>query len=416
MKIRLLSCALLLFTLAACSPRTAPPEWASVRELTPAGLQNRDIADPSVAANDDGRVALTWVERDSLGANVWLALSSDSGEHFSAPLRLNARAGKVSSYSESRPLVAFGPGGAVTVAWASARDSGEYADDLVSRSSDDGGRTFLPETYLNDDHANARSTYHGFLALDISSEGAVVAAWIDGRASLGMGEPARGEIWIASSDDGGHSWRPNTRVAGDVCSCCRLSLRADSLGHVAIAYRTAKDDMRDPRLALSHDGGATFPFDTLISADRWKLPGCPSVGPALTMNRGGGGHYAWLTGAENATTTPGVYVVPWRIRTGAAGARRALTDSLRDASRPMLSAMGGATLAGVIARSASDSTRRLLAVRALEWDGAWTPWLFLGVGVRTAAIAGATPRQAYAVWQEKIAEPSRLRFVRLTRR
>ena len=407
---------LLAVALGACSPPDRAPEWAAVRDLSPAFPQAADAADPSVAATADGRVALTWVTRDGAGADLWLALSSDSGEHFGEPLRLNTRAGKVSSYAESRPLVAFGPGGQVTVAWASARDSGEYADDLVSRASDDGGRTFMPEAFLNDDHANPLSTYHGFLAFDATPAGDLVAAWIDCRASLGQGEPAHGEIWAASSGDGGRSWSANRRVAGDVCSCCRLGLRADSLGHVAIAYRGSRGDMRDPRLAWSRDGGASFELDTLVSPDGWKLPGCPSVGPAISMNRGGGGHYAWFTGAENAATTPGVYVVPWRAPAGTAGARRSLGDSLREPSRPMLGAMGAATLAGVIARPAADSTRRLLAVRALELDGAWTPWLFLGADVRTAALAGVSPRTAYAVWQEKSDEHSRLRFVRLTRR
>jgi hypothetical protein len=410
------SVLLLLVLLVSCAPDRHAPEWALVHEITPDALVSVDGSDPSIAAAADGRVAITWVTRDSVGADVWFAISTDSGRHFSAAQKLDTRAGKVSSYTESRPLVVLGPAGHVTVAWASARDSGQYADDLVSRSSDDGGRTFSPEAFLNDDHANPRSTYHGFLALDVTPAGSLVGAWIDGRASVGEAEPAHGEIWSSSSDDGGRTWRPNTRVATEVCSCCRLALRADSLGHVAVAYRGARANLRDPRLALSSDGGATFPLDTLVSPDGWLLPACPSMGPAITLNRGGGGHVAWFTGAENAATSPGVYVAPWRAPAGASGARRSLGDSLREPQRPMLAAMGATTLAGVIARAQSDSTRRLLAVRALDMDGAWTPWLFLGVNVRAAAIAGVKARTAYAVWQEKTDERSRLRVVHLVRR
>lgn len=412
----LLASFVLLTLLASCAPERHASEWALVHEITPDALLPVEGSEPSIAAADDGRVALTWVTRDSLGADVWFAISADSGRHFSAAQRLDARAGKVSAYTESRPLVVLGPAGHVTVAWASARDAGEYADDLVSRSSDDGGHTFSDEAFLNDDHGDPHSTYHGFLALDVTPEGSLVGAWIDGRASAGEAEPAHGEIWSSSSDDGGHTWRPNTRVATDVCSCCRIALRTDSLGHVAVAYRGSRADLRDPRLAFSSDGGATFPLDTLVSSDGWLLPACPSMGPAITLNRGGGGHVAWFTGAENAATTPGVYVAPWRAPAGASGARRSLGDSLREPQRPMLAAMGATTLAGVIARAQSDSTRRLLAVRALELDGAWTPWLFLGANVRSAAIAGVNPRTAYAVWQEKTDERSRLRVVQLTRR
>jgi hypothetical protein len=113
---------------------------------------------------------------------------------------------------------------------------------------------------------------------------------------------------------------------------------------------------------------------------------------------------------------PGVYLVPWRLDAGATGPRRMLADSLRDPSRPMLAAMGATTLAGVIARPQADSTRRVLAVRALDLGGTQTPWLFLGASVRSAALAGAGPRRAYAAWSEKSGDGSRLRLVRLDRR
>ncbi|MFN8586602.1 MAG: sialidase family protein [Candidatus Eisenbacteria bacterium] len=410
---RALAALALLAALPGCAPERRAADWAIVREITPAAAQSADAADPAIAASADGRVALTWVTRDSLGADVWFALSTDSGASFSAPQKLNSRPGKVSSYAESRPLVTLGPGGQVTVAWAAARDSGEYADDLVSRGSDDGGHTFSPEAFLNDDHTNLLSTYHGFLAVDATPEGLLAAAWIDGRASAGEAEPERGEIWSTTSADGGRTWRPNVRVARDVCSCCRLALRADSAAHVVVAYRGAANDLRDPRLAISNDGGATFALDTLLSADGWKLPACPSMGPALTLNRGSGGHVAWFTGAENATTSPGVYVAPWRLGAGTSGARRALGDSLLEPQRPMLAAVGATTLAGVLARARADSTRRLLAVRRISPDGAWSPWLFLGTGVRGAALAGAGPRAACAVWTERTGERSRLRVARL---
>jgi hypothetical protein len=218
--------------------------------------------------------------------------------------------------------------------------------------------------------------------------------------------------------DEAHSWQPSVRVAGDACPCCRLALHADSLDRVAIAYRGARADLRDPRLAVSRDGGATFALDTLVSDDRWLLPGCPSVGPALTVNRAGGGHYAWFTGAERAPdeVRPGVYVATWRADAGRTGPRRMLGDSLRDASRPMLAPMATTTLAGVLGRPLADSTTRVLAVRALELDGAMSPWLFLGAGVRAAAIAGAGRPRAYAAWIERTGEANRLRLARLDRR
>jgi len=406
---------------ASCVPAPRPAPWASVREITPAALARVAAYDASVAAGPRGRLALTWVTRDTVGASVWLAVSSDDGERFGQPRRLDEPAGSVSSFPESRPVAAFGPSGQLLVAWAQRREGGMYADDIVSRASDDGGASFGPVVFVNDDHGDARSTYHGFLALDFAPDGRAFVAWLDGRAANmapGEEEPARAEVRLATSVDEAHSWRPSVRVAGEACPCCRLAMHADSLDRVAVAYRGARDDLRDPRLAVSRDGGATFTLDTLVSDDRWKLPGCPSVGPALTANRAGGGHYAWFTGAERAAddVRPGVYVAPWRLDAGRTGPRRMLADSLRDASRPMLAAMATTTLAGVIGRTLADSTTRVLAVRALEVDGGMSPWLFLGAGVRSAALAGAGPRRAYAAWIERTGEENRLRVARLDRK
>jgi len=402
----------------ACTPVARTPEWSSVHELTPAFLQSAAVSDPGLAAGPDGRIALTWVS--NAGADAWIAVSADSGGHFAPPVRLNERPGSVDSYSESRPVAAFGPEGRLVVAWTAAREGDDGgtggADDIVARASADDGRTFGATAILNRDHADPDSRYHGFVALDVDAAGHAVVAWIDGRAArlaAGEDEPARSEVWCAASDDGGRNWRPDVRVAGDACSCCRVAVRANAGGTVAVAYRGARDDLRDPRLALSRDGGARFALDTLVSADRWKLPGCPSVGPALTLDPAGGGEYAWFTGAG---PTPGVWIVPWRADGGAAGMKRALDDSLRDVTRPMLSPMGSATLAGVLARPRRAGPRKVLAVRVLDADGSATPWLFLGSAVRSAAIAGAGPGTAYVAWLEERAEGPRLRVARIARR
>lgn len=311
-----------------------------MREVTPAFLLSTPAgscaADASLALDDRGRVALTWVTRDTVGADLWLSVSADSGAHWGAALRVNTRPGKVSSHPESRPVATWDRSGMLVVAWAAARDSGQYADDIAVRVSADGGRGFGDVTLVNSDHTDSLSTHHGFAALVMLPDGRPYVAWIDGRSQAGIGdEPTRAEIRASTSRDGGATWTADTLIARDVCPCCHIalasSMRESGAIDVALAYRGAAADMRDPRLAVSHDGGDTFAIDTLVSADRWKLPGCPSVGPALTLDMGGG-HYAWFTSESpdddslNAVSTrpaPGVYLVPWRIDAGATGPKRA---------------------------------------------------------------------------------------------
>ncbi len=419
--------ALLLALLAgACAPQRRATPWSAVHEVTPAFLARAVASDPSLAIDSGGRVALTWVTRDSLGADAWITVSSDSGDHWSEPVRLETRRGKVSSYPESRPVAAWGRGGMLVAAWAAARDTGQFADDIAARVSVDGGRTWGPPSLVNDDHTDPISTYHGFIALDVLPDGRPMVAWIDGRFSAGAGEePAMADIFAATSNNGGASWSANTYVAEQVCPCCRIALRSaqrpGEMPEVAIAYRGAADDMRDPHLTLSRDGGATFAYDTLVSADRWKLPGCPSMGPTLTFANGGG-LYAWFTGESPEDSVlagrpaPGVYLMPWRIGAGPAGPKRTLSDSLGQASRPMLASLARGTLVAAIGQAADGPARKVLAVRRLEADEALTPWLYLGSGVKSGAVAGHGAKGAWAAWAEQYEDRTRVRVARLAER
>ncbi len=409
----------------SCSPRPALVEpWSGMTELTPAFFANRAASDASLVIDARGAIAMSWVTRDSLGADAWVAVSTDSGTHWSTPQRLNDHVGKVSSYPESRPALAWGEGGVLYAAWSAARDSGQHADDIAVRASRDGGGSFGAVTLVNRDHADARSTYHGFVALTSLSDGGAMVAWIDGRATAGSGdEPARAEIYAAHSHDGGATWGPDTLLAREVCPCCRIALashtRSDGDDDVALAFRGAHDDLRDPRLAISHDGGYRMALDTLVSADRWKLPGCPSIGPAVSFGTNGN-YVAWYTGESPADDSlpgrpaPGIYLSAWLPRVGPVHATLALDDSLHEATHPLLATFGSATLIGALGR-ASAPDRHVLALRTLESGGERSPWLMLGSHVKSAAIATFGETRAYALWTEGEKDAPRVRLVRLAR-
>ena len=405
-----------LLLLDACAPAAHDPHWANVRELTPAAFGSRPVFDPGVAAGPGGRVAVTYVTRDTAGADAWITVSADSGMHVSPPVRLYTRHGKVSTFPESRPVAAFGASGQLVVAWAAARDSGHMADDIVVRASNDGGASFEPEVILNDDRALPHSTYHGFIALGATPQGRMIAAWIDGRAATtppGEDEPPVAQLWSASSEDGGHLWRPNVLVADSVCPCCRPALRASAAGLVAVAFRAVRAGIRDPHLALSRNGGDSFSSDTPLSADRWKLAACPVAGPALTLARDGG-FVAWSTGAVGADSSgPGVYVAPWRAGEGASGPRRRLAEPALEAAHAQLVTLGSVTLVGLIARP--EKGRHALALRTLAADGTLSSWLFVGANARSAALAGTDSGHALAAWLEQTDAGPRLRLVRITK-
>jgi hypothetical protein len=411
---------------ASCAPSRHPGDWVALREVTPAFLVSLGASDPALATDRRGRVALTYVTRDSTGRNAWLALSRDSGVTFSVPVRINARTGSVVSFPESRPLPAFGTSGEFAVIWTERSSDSARAADVVVRASGDAGVTLGPPAVVNDDdrlraqhvhdwpwlwhHPWTSNAWHAFPALTFLPDGSVFAAWLDERENpIGPGEPSTSSLYAAQSTDGGLHWGENQRIAASVCPCCRPVALADAEGRVAVAYRRGAADLRDPALAVSSDFGRTFALDTLISADRWLLKACPDQGAALTWNRGRGGHYAWYTGAEPA----GVYLMPWHDDHGAAGVRRALADSLHDAESPRLAPLGESTLIGLEARPAADTTRHVFAVRTLDPGGSLTPWCFLGADASEGWLAGLDAHSAIACWVERDGESHRVRIARL---
>jgi hypothetical protein len=392
--------------------KQAAPEWASVRELTPTFLAQLPARDPALATDGFGRVALTYVTRDSTGADLWLALSADSGTTFGAPRRVNERHGSVGSYPEGRPAPVFGPTGQLVVVWAEKREA-RGGVDVVVRASGDGGRTLEPTSVLNDDVDDGKPTYHGFPAVTFLPNGSLAAAWLDERgAPKSEGEPSYSALFGAVSGDGGLTWSDNRKLADEVCPCCRPALSADSAGTLALAFRTADEDLRDPMLAISHDGGHTYSIPAVVSDDRWFLKACPDVGPGLAVAPRGGGEYAWYTGAS----PEGVYLVPWRDASGAAGVRRRVDDGLHDASHPRLARLGDATLLAVEARPLDDTTRTVLAVRLLERDGTLTGWTPLGADIVTSWVAAAGSEAAVACWSERGEHGTRVRVARVTRK
>jgi hypothetical protein len=216
---------------------------------------------------------------------------------------------------------------------------------------------------------------------------------------------------VALSRDGGQTWSANVRVADSVCACCRPIAVSDPIGRVAIAYRSGAWNRRDPALAVSHDGGMSFALDTLISADGWLLEGCPDQGPAMIWNLGGGGRYAWYTGSAE----PGIYVVSWQAGYGAAGVKRAVSESLASARHPRLAALGSAALIAVEAQSPEDRSSGVIAVRLIEEDGTLTPWSFLGADAEAGWVAGLDRRTALVSWVERAQATPRIRVARLRR-
>jgi hypothetical protein len=253
------------------------------------GLNGKKIQDKSYAAMDraSNRIYVAWTQFDSLKnypTNLSLILfsaSSDGGQTFSPPARINEVPGDCSDSSNALqgavPVV--GPNGEVYVTWAGATG-------IVLNKSLDGGNTWLPHDIpVADQPGGWDITVPGLLrcnglpvpACDLSAgpyRGTLYVNWCDQRNGTNDTD-----VWLVKSVDGGLNWTPPRRVNDDLpgkhqfLPWFTVDQTDGTLYSLFYDRRNYSDDRTDVYLAVSRDGGDTFvnalvsksPFTPLVS-------------------------------------------------------------------------------------------------------------------------------------------------------
>jgi hypothetical protein len=287
-------------------------ETAGAARAVRVSAERTEAAEPAVASGRDGSVYAAWVEHHGKEADVRLAHFDGEERALGQPVRVNPNAGEATAWRGDPPTVAVAPDGTVYVGWTARDESAPHATTLYLSASRDGGRSFDPPTRVNDDR---KPCDHGMHSLAVGEGGRVYVAWLDDRnvepskppgdgSAPTHSEPNR-EVFFASSDDGGRTFTPNSKVAGEVCPCCKTSLAVGEGGRVYVGWRQVlPGNLRHIAVASSNDGGRTFSPAVIVSDDRWELQGCPVSGPALAA-AGPALRVLWYTAGEAGS--PGLY-------------------------------------------------------------------------------------------------------------
>src|SRR5262245_6584068 len=187
---------------------------------------------PFIVSDNQGGFYLAYVERAKSASNVMLRHSSD-GVNFSAPVRVNDRAGDATVRNENPPKVAAGARGEVYVCWANER--GKWKGEIRFARSINGGKTFSPAITINSE-GPGEPAGHAFQSIAVDRRGRIYAAWIDERNK--QKEDRGAEIWMAVSADRGRTFSRDRRILTDVCECFRTNLQIDAAGNLYLSYQT----------------------------------------------------------------------------------------------------------------------------------------------------------------------------------
>ena len=293
---------------------------ASASSSAPRGVDlavpGRANATASIAAA--GRsVAVAWGASTPNGAtDVYLATSTDGGQTFAAPVRVNDVDGDARLNGEQPPRIAMRERD-VTVVWTT---KGAAGTTLLQARSADGGRTFHKAAPIpGGDAAGNR----GWENVTVDGDGRVFAVWLDHREMADAGVAAthhqhhaegkpdgvamaqKSKLYVATLDG-----RVTPRaVTGGVCYCCKTAIAAGGDGAIYAAWRHVyPGNIRDIAFTQSRDGGRTFGAPIRVSEDKWVLEGCPDDGPAMVVDRASHVHVVWPTlVSENGTETTALF-------------------------------------------------------------------------------------------------------------
>jgi hypothetical protein len=227
--------------------------------------------DPMLSVRASGAVSLLKVDK----SNLWLQTSTDGGDTFEPPVRVNDVEGEVSSHGESSPQLQVRTRSEFYTLWQTRRGDGSV---LRFARSLDWGESF--EKAISVDSLPGSSS-QSFFTMNVSPKGVIYAAWLDGR-DRGKGRPGTSAVYLSRSMNKGASFEKPVRVALDVCPCCRPSIGFSGEGLVHISWRgVLEDNIRDMFLATSTDAGASWGPARRVAEDNWALNGCPHSGAAM---------------------------------------------------------------------------------------------------------------------------------------
>ena len=364
-------------------------------------------------------VVVTWAARAGSATDVYAAWSRDGGASFETPVRVNDAPGDARVSGEQAPRIALA--GSVRVVWESSQ-GGNAVVRTATRPS--GAAAFGAAASV---HPEGLTGARGWASLAADENGAAHVAWLDGRgdAPAGaaaaasaqgarrMGHGGRQDLFQASLWPDGT--RSETRIATDVCFCCKTAVAAGPDGSVYVAWRHIyKPNLRDIAVARSSDGGRTFAAPVRVSEDGWAIDACPDDGPSLAVDAKGVLHVAWPTRVSEA----GKGVFYSRSTDGGRSfAPRARVDETQGgAGHPQLAVAGERVF--VVWDEATAGARRAL-LRSVEASGAWPPRMdaaaALSTGPASYPAVAASAAATLAAWTVTDPAGSFVRVKRLER-
>lgn len=306
--------------------------------------------DPSLRIEADGTLHAAYVAEEAEGGPA--LFYRRLGSRPLDAVRVSPAGFSVTAHGETPPALEILPGGVLVVAYPVALP-GKWKNEIRLQRSSDGGEHWSTPELLHAERHGA----HSFLSSTVTSAGEPVFAWLDDSTGhMGL-HARRGEA-------------PPVTLDPETCECCGTALLAGPQGEIWLAYRDAQDDIRDFRVLKADRARKGFDSGRTLSADGWKIQGCPHTGARLAQ-ADSALWAAWFTAGEGqagiyaASSTDGGATFSERTLIAAAGPGEMVRH-------PELGSLPGGGLV-VLYEAERDGKQELLAQVRDPKTGAWDP-------------------------------------------
>ncbi|WP_347986719.1 sialidase family protein [Methylomonas sp. AM2-LC] len=217
--------------------------------------------------------------------------STNKGLTFSHPVRVNSEPQNINVWDENTPSISVDKQGKVYVLYSA--DDKQKSTVFFSQSND--GKHFSDPIKIS---LQADLNYHYQAEMLVAKQGKVHFLWHDVRDRNEYKQQGGGDLSIYYTSANTHKnidFLSEFRIAKNICSCCRTAMVLDNHDQALILARFVfPDQIRDLGL-IKPDAKIETAETWRVSFDNWKLEGCPTQGPALSISKTGRYHMAWFT-------------------------------------------------------------------------------------------------------------------------
>ena len=250
---------------------------------------------PSAVFDNNNRLWVAW----AMAGHVYVNYSDDLGKTFSTPVAVNRKPEAISARGENRPKIVVrtvGKKSNIYVSWTKPLKK-RFTGHIRFSYSNDGGEHFSQPVIVNDDLS---VTGHRFEALAINEQGHIYLSWLDKRdrdkVRKAGGKYHGAAVYYTWSDDGGKTFKPNTKVIDHSCECCRVVMKMDQQLPVILWRNIYGKNTRDHSLVKFSESNQPGKIER-VSFDNWQVDACPHHGPDMSITDNGVYHLTWFNNA-----------------------------------------------------------------------------------------------------------------------